>query len=289
MDGNDNKIIAPYFENGSGTNAIVITGTRNAFDSVTLSTVTDGISITGTNNTFNGGINNASAPITVTGSINVVFNGSYNFTPTLVSGASAFNISPASGSTNSLAGSLAIPAGNKFLLNGPSDANSYIGRDGGTGNTKIGSGSGVVQLVNSSTLAMGSQKITGLANGTAATDAVAFGQLVAPLAPTVVPLTDASTIAVNAALGNDCRVTLTASGHTLGNPSNPSDGQRILFQITQPASGGPYTILYGTAYLFSATLPAPTLSVTASLTDLLGFIYNATIGKWLFVSFVSGL
>ena len=50
-----------------------------------------------------------------------------------------------------------------------------------------------------------------------------------------------------------------------------------------------YTIQYGTNYLFSGSLPAPVLSVTASQTDLLGFIYNAALGKWLFAAFAGGL
>ena len=93
---------------------------------------------------------------------------------------------------------------------------------------------------------------------------------------------------VNAALGNDFRWTLTGNTHTLSNPTNSVDGQRIIVQITQPASGGPYTIQYGTNYLFSAGLPTPILSVTASYTDLLGFIYNAALGKWLLAAFVNG-
>jgi hypothetical protein len=105
----------------------------------------------------------------------------------------------------------------------------------------------------------------------------------------VVALTDGSTVPVDASLGNDFRWSPAASGHTLSNPTNPADGKKIIVQVTQPASGGTYTILYGTAYLFSASLPAPTLSTTASATDLLGFIYNAAIGKWLFVAFAGGL
>jgi hypothetical protein len=106
--------------------------------------------------------------------------------------------------------------------------------------------------------------------------------------PCVVTLVDAATTAVNAQLGNDFRWTLTANGHTLGNPTNSVDGQKIIVQVTQPASGGPYTIAYGSNYLFSTGLPSPTLSTAAGYTDLLGFIYNATLGKWLFSAFVNG-
>ena len=78
------------------------------------------------------------------------------------------------------------------------------------------------------------------------------------LAPAVVSLTDAATIAVDASLGNDFRVTI-AGNRTMGNPANPSDGQKITFQVTQ-GSGGSFTLTWGSAYEFSAGLPQPTLS-----------------------------
>ena len=104
--------------------------------------------------------------------------------------------------------------------------------------------------------------------------------------PAVVVLTDVATIAVDASLGNDFRVTIAAS-RTMGSPSNPAPGQRIIFQITQGV-GGPFTITWDSGYEFSAGLPQPTLSATAGQTDLLGFIYNAAKGKWLLAAFVNG-
>ena len=106
------------------------------------------------------------------------------------------------------------------------------------------------------------------------------------LAPAVVNLADAATITVDASLGNDFRVTI-AGNRTMANPANPSDGQKITFQVTQ-GSGGSFTLTWGSSYEFSAGLPLPTLSTAAGQTDLLGFIYNATKGKWLLVAFVSG-
>jgi hypothetical protein len=106
------------------------------------------------------------------------------------------------------------------------------------------------------------------------------------VAPTVVFLTDAATIAVDASLGNDFRVTIAAS-RTMGNPSNPTDGQKVTFQITQGAAGAS-TIAWGSSYEFSTGLPQPTLSTAAGVTDLLAFIYNASIGKWLLAAFVNG-
>ena len=106
------------------------------------------------------------------------------------------------------------------------------------------------------------------------------------LAPAVVNLVDAATIAVDASLGNDFRVTI-AGNRTIATPANPADGQKITLQVTQ-ATGGPYTLTWGNGYQFSMGLPQPTLSTTAGQTDLLGFIYNQSKGKWLLAAFVSG-
>jgi hypothetical protein len=106
------------------------------------------------------------------------------------------------------------------------------------------------------------------------------------VAPAVVSLTDAATIAVDASLGNDFRVTI-AGNRTMGTPASPTDGQRIVFQVTQ-GTGGPFAITWDTGYEFSAGLPKPNLSTTAGQTDLLGYVYNAAKGKWLLVAFVNG-
>ena len=135
----------------------------------------------------------------------------------------------------------------------------------------------------------------GAAGGTVLTDAFASpasaatdGTTVEPgaVAPAVVALTDAATIAVDASLGNDFRVTISAN-RTMGNPSNPTDGQKVTFQITQ-GTGGSFTVTWGSGYEFSTGLPQPTLSTAAGQTDLLGFIYNAAAGAWLLAAFVNG-
>lgn len=106
------------------------------------------------------------------------------------------------------------------------------------------------------------------------------------VSPAVVHLTDAATIAVDASLGNDFRVTI-AGNRTMGTPSNPANGEQIIFQITQGA-GAPFTITWASGYEFSASLPQPTLSTGAGQTDLLGFVYNATAGAWLLAASLNG-
>ena len=106
------------------------------------------------------------------------------------------------------------------------------------------------------------------------------------VAPAVVNLTDAATIAVDASLGNDFRVTI-AGNRIMGNPASPANGQQVIFQVTQ-GSGGPFTLSWGSSYEFSSDLPQPSLSTTAGQTDLLGFIYNTAKGAWLLAAFVNG-
>ncbi len=106
------------------------------------------------------------------------------------------------------------------------------------------------------------------------------------VAQAAVALTDASTIAVDASKGNTFSVTL-GGNRTLGNPTNALDGQRIIFQVTQDGTGS-RTLAYGSAYAFSSSLAAPTLSTSPGATDYLGFIYRAAVSEWEFVAFVSG-
>lgn len=115
---------------------------------------------------------------------------------------------------------------------------------------------------------------------------LAGGTLTGRLAPAVVALTFASTIAVNSALGNDFRLTLTASTGTIGTPANPVDGTVIEFQVTQDSTGS-RTVAWSAAYNFGAA-SAPTLSTAASKTDIIGFKYNAAKTQWLYLGSTLG-
>lgn len=106
------------------------------------------------------------------------------------------------------------------------------------------------------------------------------------VAPAVVFLTDAPTIAVDASLGNDYRVTI-AANRAMGKAANPVPGQQIIFQVTQ-GGGGSNTLTWDSSYQFSAGLPQPVLSTAPGQTDLLGFIYNAATQTWLFAAYVNG-
>ena len=136
--------------------------------------------------------------------------------------------------------------------------------------------------------AAGGSTLVSPALATTSRAAFAQGTTVEPgaVVPAVVALTDGPTIAVDASLGNDFRVTI-AANRTMGNPASPADGQKITFQITQGAAGSS-TITWGNAYEFSDGLPQPALSTQAGKTDLLAFIYNGGKSKWLLAAFVNG-
>lgn len=107
-----------------------------------------------------------------------------------------------------------------------------------------------------------------------------------PILPRVAALTDAATIAVDASRGNTFQVTL-GGNRTLGTPTNPVDGQRILFKVTQDGTGS-RTLAYSAAYSFGADVTSPTLSTTAGKVDYLGFVYDEAATLWRCLSVVKG-
>jgi hypothetical protein len=104
--------------------------------------------------------------------------------------------------------------------------------------------------------------------------------------PPPVTLTDAATVATNASLGNYFRVTL-GGNRTLGNPTNPVDGQKIIWELIQDATGS-RTITLDTAFALGTTIPSVTLTTTASKRDMLGAVYNSTTSKWYVIALSKG-
>ena len=90
-----------------------------------------------------------------------------------------------------------------------------------------------------------------------------------------VALTSASNVSWDARAAANAYLEL---GHnvTIGIPSNPVEGAIISVEIAQPGSGGPYTVAWNTIYEFAAST-APTMTATASKTDILSFRYNGSI------------
>lgn len=111
--------------------------------------------------------------------------------------------------------------------------------------------------------------------------------------PTVGAASEAAgLIALNIDNADLFTITLTASGWTFSNPTwtgaaSVIDGGRLQLLIKQDGTGG-RTVLWGTAFRFSTDLPSPTLSTGINITDRLGFMFNAAVSKWDFVSLVRG-
>ena len=104
--------------------------------------------------------------------------------------------------------------------------------------------------------------------------------------PPPVTLTDAATIATNASLGNYFRVTL-GGNRTLGNPTNPTDGQKAVWELIQDGTGS-RTITLGSAFALGTDIASITLTTTASKRDFLGAVYNSTATKWYVIAFTKG-
>jgi hypothetical protein len=115
-----------------------------------------------------------------------------------------------------------------------------------------------------------------LASAAAAILALLAGGVTLPayLAPAVVTLAQSGgSVALDGTLGNIFRLTLTASGWTLANPTGLADGQPVEVDLIQGTGGG-FTISYGSAWDFGAA-GEPTLSVTAGKVDYLIGRYSA--------------
>lgn len=97
----------------------------------------------------------------------------------------------------------------------------------------------------------------------------------ADLGEKVVTLTDAATIDINAALGNNFRVVL-GGNRTLANPTGLIDGQVFNVRILQDGTGG-RTLAYGSMYAFPGGA-APVLSTAADALDFMSCQYDAADG-----------
>jgi hypothetical protein len=111
-----------------------------------------------------------------------------------------------------------------------------------------------------------------------ATDAAAVSPKALKDAQAFATLTDASTIAWNVATqGFNARVTLTASGHTMGAPSGLYDGLTIALEIVQDPTGS-RTMSWNSIWDFG-NAGLPLLQTAANKADRVFGQYNARTGK----------
>ena len=105
----------------------------------------------------------------------------------------------------------------------------------------------------------------------------------------VVALTDGASIAVDASLGNHFRVTL-GGNRTIAVPSNPTDGQKIIFELIQDATGTRTITFTGGAggFAYGTDITGVTLTTTANKRDFVGAVYNSTANLWYIIAFTKG-
>lgn len=108
----------------------------------------------------------------------------------------------------------------------------------------------------------------------------------ARLLTAVATLTDAATIATDASLANHFRVTL-GGNRTLGNPTNPADGQRVIWEFIQDGTGS-RTIALDTKFNFGTDIVGLTLTTTAGARDFMTAIYNLAADVWDIVAVTHG-
>ena len=102
----------------------------------------------------------------------------------------------------------------------------------------------------------------------------------------IATLGDAAVIRTDASQGNLFRVTL-GGNRTLQKPTNPVDGQKVIWEFLQDGTGS-RTLTLGAGFKLSATVGAVTLSTGANSGDKLGAIFNSADDLWHIVAFVKG-
>ena len=127
--------------------------------------------------------------------------------------------------------------------------------------------------------------------GKATTDTLTNKTLTSPIikGEAVVALTDAATIATNAALGNVFTVSV-AVNRTYGAPSNPTSGQKCIWRWTNSDSVS-HTMTFTTgsagAFRFGTTVSGVS-ATTAGKTDYVGAVYNVTDDRWDVIAYAKG-
>lgn len=99
---------------------------------------------------------------------------------------------------------------------------------------------------------------------------------------TVATLSDAATIATDASAGSHFRIVL-AGNRTLGTPTNPTDGQRVLWEFIQDATGGRTITLNSSFVNFTGT--TITLPAGANKRAYMGAVYKASTSTWDVIAF----
>jgi hypothetical protein len=122
-------------------------------------------------------------------------------------------------------------------------------------------------------------------SATAAANAAAAAANEQLAAYTVYSDTWASSVAINWDLANCHRLTL--AGVTALSFSGGVDGEKLVLELTQDATGGRTITLPATVRL-SSNIPVVTLSTTPGYMDKLGFMFNQAANKYDLVAVIYG-
>lgn len=112
------------------------------------------------------------------------------------------------------------------------------------------------------------------------------GDLTISAGETVVAVTDQATLTFDASAGNIFTVTLGGS-RTLGVPTNPTNGKKILLRVTQDGNGN-RVLSYDSVWSFGQDLLGVSNSLTANAVDYIGAIYSSASSKWHVIAFSRG-
>ncbi|WP_372663575.1 hypothetical protein [Amycolatopsis kentuckyensis] len=111
----------------------------------------------------------------------------------------------------------------------------------------------------------------------------ALNDAVLPITP--VTLTDAATITTDAATGRHFRATL-AGDRTLAAPTNPTDAQRALWELTASGAQRTITLTTGSAGAFELTAGLSAANaIPSGKVAFLAAIYSASRARWTALAF----
>jgi len=129
-------------------------------------------------------------------------------------------------------------------------------------------------------------RINGGFGADASVDATARSIIGAAQALTVQVLTPGASVTIDAATG-DYFTLVPAQAFTLANPTNPTNGKRIVVRIKQDGTGTRILTL-GSAFRLGVDIPTVVLSTAAGKVDYIGAIFDSTDAKWDIVAFTKG-
>jgi hypothetical protein len=136
----------------------------------------------------------------------------------------------------------------------------------------------------SGAIAMGGNKITGGAAGVAGTDFATVSQIPTFVAPRVGSLTVSSNTYTPSTSYDLCWIVSPTAAFTLANPSGtPVDGQKLMVRVASGSTG--YIMSFGTQYVSSGVAVLPTAALPASKTVTFGFIWDNSRSLWVLLAF----